>query len=268
MITQAIIPLAGLGTRMLPFTKVIPKELLPLGSISILERVLIECEDAGIKKIFLVISKKKDIIKKYFENDIFLKKKINQNKHLLEKLETLNKFKKKISFIYQDSPKGLGDAVFSCKNKITSSHFLLFLPDDIIIKHNCSKELISQYYKNKCSVIAVKKVSKKNVNRYGIVGFNKKNDNILQINKLVEKPTLKSAPSSYAIIGRYILDKEIFKFMSFAKKGKLGEIQITDSLSKMLANGKVFNGCVFKGEYLDCGTMEGYIKSFNRISNI
>ncbi len=268
MITQAIIPLAGLGTRMLPFTKVIPKELLPLGNMSILERVLIECEEAGIKKIYLIISKKKDIIKKYFENNVFLKKKIFKNKNLLNKLKKLDKFRKKIRFVYQNSPKGLGDAVLTCKNKITSKYFLLFLPDDIIINSNCTKELISVHKKNKSSVIAIKKVLKKNVNRYGIAGFDKKNKNILHINKLIEKPSINSAPSLHAIIGRYILDKDIFKFMSVAKKGKLGEIQITDTLNKMLHQGRVLNGCVFKGEYLDCGTMEGYIKSFNKISNI
>ena len=124
MITQAIIPLAGLGTRMLPFSKVIPKDLLPLGNVSILERILLECEDAGIKKIYLIISKKKEIIKKYFQDDLFLESKVKNQKSLIKKLNLLKKFKKKKKFIYQDTPKGLGDAVYKCSKVINSQHSL------------------------------------------------------------------------------------------------------------------------------------------------
>lgn len=265
MITQAIIPLAGLGTRMLPFSKVIPKELLPLGNVSILERILLECEDAGIKKIYLIISKKKEIIKKYFQDDLFLESKVKNQKSLIKKLNLLKKFKKKIKFIYQDTPKGLGDAVYKCRKLINSQHFLLILPDDIIINKNCSKQLIDIYKKKISSVIAVKNVKKNMVSRYGIAGYVKKKSNVLNINYLVEKPSLKLAPSTFAIIGRYILNKTIFKYLASSKKGKLGEIQITDALNKMLNDGEIFSGCVFSGKYLDCGTLNGYIKSLKLI---
>jgi UTP--glucose-1-phosphate uridylyltransferase len=267
MIKEAIIPLAGLGTRMLPLTKVIPKELWPLGKLSILERILQECEDAKIKKIYLIISKRKNIIKKFFDKDFFLEKKIRNNLDLLNKLNSLSKYKKKIKFIYQNSAKGLGDAVNTCKNFIKSSHFLLILPDDIIVNNNCSKELINIHNKSKASILAIKKVPKNIVNRYGVVGFNKKLKNIVNINKLVEKPNIKQSPSSFVIIGRYILSKKIFKHLSMTQKGSLGEIQITDAMSKMLNAGQSFKGCIFKGSYLDCGTMDGYIKSFKFIGS-
>lgn len=265
MITQAIIPLAGLGTRMLPLTKVVPKELWPLGKLSILERILLECEESGIKEIFLIISKKKNIIKTYFDKDIALEKKVKNSPELLKKLKLLTKYKKKIKFVYQNSAKGLGDAVNICKNKITSDHFLLILPDDIVINKNCSQELINIYKKNKGSVIAIKKVKKNIVSRYGIVGYHKKINNVLSLDKLVEKPSVKESPSSFAIIGRYILSKKIYKYLAKTKKGKLGEIQITDAMSMMLAGGESFKGCIFKGTYLDCGTIDGYINSFNYI---
>jgi len=260
MITQAIIPLAGLGTRMLPLTKAFPKELWPLGKISILERILIECNEAGIKEIFLIISKRKYIIKEYE-----LKKKISKNVSAIKKISILQKYQKKIKFIYQNSAKGLGDAVNTCRKKIKSDHFLLILPDDIIIDKNCSRELISVHKTHKSSVLATKKVKKEYVSRYGILGFSKKKKDVLDINKLVEKPKVSEAPSSYAIIGRYILNKKIFKFLSKTKIGKLGEIQITDAMNDLLLSGEKFNGCIFKGRYLDCGTLDGYIKSFKEV---
>lgn len=265
MITQAIIPLAGLGTRMLPLTKAFPKELWPLGKISILERILIECNEAGIEEIFLIISKKKNIIKKYFEKDCDLEKKISKNANALKKISIIQKYNKKIRFIYQNSAKGLGDAVSKCRKKIKSDHFLLILPDDIIINKNCSRELISIHKTYKSSVLAAKKVKKEDVSRYGILGFSKKKKNILCINKLIEKPNFSNAPSSYAIIGRYILNKKIFKNLAKSKKGKLGEIQITDAMNDLLLSGEKFNGCIFKGKYLDCGTLDGYIKSFKKV---
>ena len=267
MITQAIIPLAGLGTRMLPLTKVVPKELWPLGKLSILERILLECEESGIEEIFLIISKKKNIIKTYFDKDIALETKVKNNPEILKKLKLLTKYKKKIKFVYQNSAKGLGDAVNTCKNKITSDHFLLILPDDIVINRNCSQELINIYKKNKGSVIAIKKVKKNIVSRYGIVGYHKKINNVLSLDKLVEKPSVKESPSSFAIIGRYILSKKIYKYLAKTKKGKLGEIQITDAMSMMLESGESFKGCIFKGTYLDCGTIDGYINSFNYIGH-
>jgi UTP--glucose-1-phosphate uridylyltransferase len=265
MITQAIIPLAGLGTRMLPLTKAFPKELWPLGKISILERILIECNEAGIKEIFLIISKRKNIIKEYFEKDYELEKKISKNVSAIKKISILQKYQKKIKFIYQNSAKGLGDAVNTCRKKIKSDHFLLILPDDIIIDKNCSRELISVHKTHKSSVLAAKKIKKEYVSRYGILGFSKKKKDVLDINKLVEKPKVSEAPSSYAIIGRYILNKKIFKFLSKAKIGKLGEIQITDAMNDLLLSGESFNGCIFKGKYLDCGTLDGYIKSFKEV---
>ena len=259
MIKQAIIPLAGLGTRMLPLSKSFPKELWPLGEKSILEYILDECFEAGIKEIIFIVSKKKEIIKKYFSRDISLEKKVASKPELLKFLKNLNKVSGKIKFAYQENPKGLGHAVLCAKKYIKSKHFLLLLPDDIIKGKNCSKELIKINNKTKSSVVALRKVIKTDVKRYGIVGF--KDIKKLMINKMVEKPSVKSSPSQYAIIGRYILNKSIFSFLTNQKSGKLGEIQITDAMNSMLINEK-FYGCKFSGKYLDCGTKEGYINSF------
>ena len=154
MIKQAIIPLAGLGTRLLPLTSVFPKELLPINGKPGLEYILDECNDAGVKEIIFIISKKKKLIKKYFYNDIYFKKVIKKknDRRIKEEYNKILKFKKKIKFVYQNKPLGTGDAVLKAKKFITGSHFLMLFPDDLIIKKNCSKEMISIHNKLKCSV--------------------------------------------------------------------------------------------------------------------
>ena len=263
MVKQAIIPLAGLGTRMLPLTKALPKELWPLGSKSILEHILDECFNAGVKEVIFVISKNKNVIKKYFFKNKSLENAVKNKPDILKKLIYLNRISKRIKFVYQDKPRGLGHAVMCAKKYIKSKYFLLLLPDDIIKGKNCSKELITINKKNQSSVLALKQVSKKEVKRYGIAGFSNKKK--FRINKMIEKPSITNAPSRYAIIGRYLLSKSIFKFLKKQKRGKLGEIQITDAMNEMLLK-ESFYGCKFKGKYLDCGTINGYIKSFIEIN--
>ena len=263
MVKQAIIPLAGLGTRMLPLTKALPKELWPLGSKSILEHILDECFNAGVKEVIFVISKNKNVIKKYFFKNKFLENTVKNKPDILKKLIYLNRISKRIKFVYQDKPRGLGHAIICAKKYIKSKYFLLLLPDDIIKGKNCSKELITINKKNQSSVLALKQVSKKEVKRYGVAGFS--NKKTFKINKMIEKPSIINAPSRYAIIGRYLLNKSIFKFLKKQKKGKLGEIQITDAMNEMLSK-ESFYGCEFKGKYLDCGTINGYIKSFVEIN--
>ena len=271
MIRQAIIPLAGLGTRLMPLTSVYPKELLPINGKIGLEYILEECVNAGIKEIIFIISKKKEVIKKYFYKDKFYKKIIKKKKDLriLKEYKKILKYKKMIKFVYQNNPKGTGDAVLKTKNKIKDKFFLMLLPDDLIIKNNCSKDMISIHKKRKCSVIASMHVNKKTVKRWGIFSKNQNIDkNNFYIKDVIEKPEIKSAPSNNAVIGRYILPKKIFKKLQSQKKGKGGEIHITDSIRKLIQEGEKFIGHTFKGKYLDCGTMHGYIKSSMEISKI
>ena len=269
MIRQAIIPLAGLGTRLLPLTSVYAKELLPINGKVGLEYILDECIEAGIKEIILIISNRKKIIKNYFYNDRFFKEIIKHKKdqRILNEYKKIKKYKKILKFVYQNKPKGTGDAVLKTKNKIKDNYFLMILPDDLIIKRNCSKDMILIHSKLKCSVMASMKVNKKNVMRWGIYSKKKQiNKNNFYIKDVVEKPNIKTAPSNNAVIGRYILPKKIFKILQKQTKGKGGEIHITDSIRKLLKDGEKFIGHNFKGKYLDCGSMEGYIKSSLEIS--
>jgi UTP--glucose-1-phosphate uridylyltransferase len=264
MIKQAIIPLAGLGTRLLPLTSVIPKELLPINGKPGLEYILDECIEAGIKDIIFIISNKKKIIKKYFHNDSFYQKIINKkknNKDLISKYNKIKKLKKMIKFVYQNNPKGTGDAVLKCKKYLNGEYFLMLLPDDLIIKKNCTMEMIKLHNKTKSSIIATKKVDKKDVSRWGILHPKKICKESFQISDVVEKPSIKSAPSNFAIIGRYILPKSILKELKRLNPGKDNEIHITDAIKNLIKSGEKFHGNIFKGKYLDCGTIKGYINS-------
>ena len=271
MIKQAIIPLAGLGTRLLPLTSVIPKELLPMNGKAGLIYILEECVQAGIKEIVFVISKKKENIKNYFYNDNLFKKiiKKKQDKRVANEYKKILKYRKMIKFIYQNKPEGTGDAVLKTRKFIKDKYFLMLLPDDLIIKKNCSKTMIKIHNKRKCSVMASMIVNKKNVKRWGIYSIKSKIDKKnFYIKDVVEKPEIKLAPSNNAVIGRYILPKIIFKKLKKQKKGKSGEIHITDAIKSLVEEGHTFIGHKFDGKYLDCGTMSGYIKSSFEISKI
>ena len=234
MIKQAIIPLAGQGTRLLPLTSVLPKELLPINGKPGLEYIIEECIKAGIKEIIFIISKKKQMIK----------------------------------FVYQNSPKGTGDAVLKCKNLIKSKYFLMLMPDDLIIKKNCSSSLIKLHKKYNSSIIASKIVNRKTVSRWGIFNLKKINKKNFIIKDVIEKPSMKLAPSNYAVIGRYILPKTIFDVLKKQKPGQNGEIHITDAIRLLINKNNKFIGHIFAGKYLDCGTMKGYINSTIEISKL
>ena len=263
MIKQAIIPLAGLGTRMLPLTSVIPKELMPINGKPNLQYILDECIEAGIKEFIFIISKNKLSIKKYFFNDNFYKKiiKKKKDKRLIEEFKKIKKYQKMIKFVYQNNPKGTGDAVLKCKKLIKNNYFLMLLPDDLIIKNNCSKEMIKLHKKTKGSVIATKKVDKKTVSRWGILSIKNKKNRYFEIKDVVEKPSIKKAPSNFAIIGRYILPSSIFGEIKKLKPGQGKEVHITDAIRNLIKKKDKFYGSIFTGKYLDCGTLNGYINS-------
>ena len=174
-----------------------------------------------------------------------------------------------IKFVYQNKPLGTGDAVLKTKKYIKNKFFLMLLPDDLIVKNNCSKSMIKTHNKYKSSVMASMNVNKKTVSRWGIYNLNKRIDkNNYLIKEVVEKPSIKKAPSNKAVIGRYILPKIIFSKLSKQKPGKGGEIHITDAIQSLINEDYRFIAHNFSGKYLDCGTMDGYLKSSLEISKL
>ena len=271
MIKQAIIPLAGLGTRLLPLTSVFAKELLPINGKPGIEYILDECINAGIKEIVFIISPKKQMIKKYFYSDNFYKNIIKKKKdqRIIDEYKKILKYKKKIKFVYQNIPKGTGDAVLKTKKYIKNEYFLMLLPDDLITKKNCSKAMIRVHKKYRASVMASMKVNRKNVSRWGIYKLNKRlNKTDYVIDGVIEKPSVKNAPSNNAVIGRYILPRTIFKKLKSLKASRGNEIHITDAIQELINDKEKFVAHNFEGKYLDCGTMKGYISSSKVIGKL
>ena len=271
MIKQAIIPLAGLGTRLLPLTSVFAKELLPINGKPGIEYILDECIEAGIKEIIFIISQKKMMLKNYFYSDAFYKKIIKKKKdhNIIREYKKILKYKKMIKFVYQNNPLGTGDAVLKSQKFIKGNFFLLLLADDLIFKKNCSLSMINIHKRYKSSVMASMNVNRKNVSRWGIYKLGKKlNKKNYLIKDVIEKPTIKKAPSNKAVIGRYILPKTIFTKLKKLKPGKGGEIHITDAIRSLINENKKFIAHNFSGKYLDCGSMEGYIKSNLEIAKL
>ena len=271
MIKQAIIPLAGLGTRLLPLTSVFAKELLPINGRPGIEYILDECIEAGIKEIVFIISNKKLMIKKYFYSDKFYKNIVKKKKDskIISEYKKIIKYKKKIKFVFQNIPKGTGDAVLKTQKFIKNKYFLMLLPDDLIIKKNCSKAMIKVHQKYKASVMASMKVKKNNVSRWGIYKIKKKlNKRNFIINGVVEKPSEKKAPSNNAVIGRYILPRTIFNKIKSLRPKKGKEVHITDAIQLLINDKEKFIAHNFEGKYLDCGTMNGYINSAIEIGKL
>ena len=174
-----------------------------------------------------------------------------------------------IKFVYQNKPMGTGDAVLKTKKFIKDKFFLMLLPDDLIIKDNCSKSMIKVHERYKTSVMASLSVDRKTVSRWGIYKLNKKLDKKNQlISGVVEKPSTKVAPSNKAVIGRYILPKKIFLKLQKLTPGKGGEIHITDAIQSLINEKEKFVAHNFSGKYLDCGSMNGYIKSTMEVAKI
>ena len=173
-----------------------------------------------------------------------------------------------IKFVYQNSPRGTGDAVLKCEKLIKTNFFLMLMPDDLIIKNNCSKSMVNLHKKCGSSIIASRQVKKNDVSRWGIFNLKKINKRNFIIKDVIEKPSIKEAPSRYAVIGRYILPKKIFSVLKKQKAGKNGEIHITDSIRTLILEKNKFYGHIFTGKYLDCGSMKGYINSTLQISKI
>ena len=186
---------------------------------------------------------------------------VDKDKRLLEEYKKIKRYQKMIKIVYQNKPRGTGDAVLKCKKFIKNKYFLMLLPDDLIIRKNCSKEMIKLHKKTNGSIIATKKVERKTVSRWGILSIKNKKKNYFQIKDVVEKPSIKKAPSNFAIIGRYILTTKIFNEIKKLKPGQGGEIHITDAIRGLIKKENKFYGNIFTGKYLDCGTLSGYINS-------
>lgn len=259
-IKQAVIPAAGLGSRFLPVTKTVPKELLPLLDKPCIEHVIDEAIAAGVEEFVIVISSEKKGIQKYFEHDERLESwlKLRKQDELLSRVQKIES-KAKYHFVFQDQPLGLGHAVLCAREKITDDHFFVLLPDDVIDADVAvTLQMQRLFARNKKPIVSVMEVPWDDVHRYGIVQAAPLSDNLGFVQSIVEKPARQDAPSNLAVIGRYLLPQDIFKMLESTKPGAGGEIQLTDAL-KMLVNTSGLNAYTFDGDRYDTGNPVGLL---------
>ncbi len=261
-ITKVIIPAAGWGTRFLPFTKAVPKEMVPLLNKPAIQYIVQEAVDSGINNCIVITSAHKQALINYFSPQPALEGFL-QEKNKLSLLTGLQNLCNSVTmgYIIQETALGLGHAVGLAKNKITDDYCAVMLPDDIMVSTPPAlAQLITIAQTYKASVIAVQEVPDNAVSSYGIVAIKKQIEpGIFEVSSVVEKPTVANAPSRLAIIGRYILSQKIFKALDELKPAANGEIQLTDAIASLIASGEKVLAYTVQGTRYDVGTPHGWL---------
>ncbi|MEC0090688.1 UTP--glucose-1-phosphate uridylyltransferase GalU [Paenibacillus macquariensis] len=258
-VTKAIIPAAGLGTRFLPATKAMPKEMLPIVDKPTIQYIVEEAIESGVEDIIVVTGKGKRAIEDHFDIAFELEH-ILQEKGKLDILEKVRKSSNvNLHYIRQKEAKGLGHAVWCARNFIGNEPFAVLLGDDIVEADvPCTRQLIEQYERTGRSVIGVQTVGADQTHRYGIVDPGERIDNLYQVNRFVEKPPQGQAPSNLAIMGRYVLTPDIFEYLGRHELGAGGEIQLTDAIQRLNEDKGVY-AYDFQGTRYDVGEKLGFI---------
>jgi UTP--glucose-1-phosphate uridylyltransferase len=268
MINNCLFPAAGFGTRFLPITKSIPKEMLPIGTKPLMEYAVSEALSAGIKNMGIITNKHKKAIEDYFDYNLEVYNQVvgTNKENLLNDVFNIIQTAK-FSYTRQTEIKGLGHAILTGENLVKGSTAVI-LADDLCINESGDsvlKQMVNLYEKHQCSIVAVEEINIKDSNKYGVIDGVEIENGVYQINNMIEKPESKDAPSNLAIIGRYILTPDIFDIIRNTKPGKGSEIQITDALLTMAKNNKVL-AYKFKGKRFDCGSIDGFLEAVNYFS--
>ena len=267
-IKKIIFPVGGLGTRFLPATKSLPKEMLPVFNKPIIQYAFEEAVDAGIEEFIFITGRNKNAITNHFDH-VYELQKVLGDKAKVTELELTKGWLPKAgqtAFIRQQEPLGLGHAIWCARNFVKDEPFAVILADELLKPEQDGafmKKMIQAYngisisQDRKTNIMGIYEVPKHETYKYGIIDYSNKNDKIL-INRMVEKPKVEDAPSNYALVGRYILQPEIFAILENQEKGNGGEIQLTDAMDH-LRQTQDFYGCNFTGERFDCGNPLGYL---------
>ncbi|WP_139470485.1 UTP--glucose-1-phosphate uridylyltransferase GalU [Campylobacter armoricus] len=266
MLQTCIFPAAGYGTRFLPATKTLPKEMLPILTKPLIHYGVDEALEAGMETMGFVTGRGKRALEDYFDISYELEHQIagTKKEYLLSEIRTLID-RCTFTFTRQNEMRGLGDAVLKAKPLVQDEAFGVILADDLCVNEdgvNVLAQMVKIYEKYRCSVIAVMEVEVDQVSNYGVIAGNAVEEDLIMVNSMVEKPDPKDAPSNLAIIGRYILTPDIFGILENTKAGKNGEIQLTDALLSQATNNMVL-AYKFKGKRFDCGSVEGFVEATN-----
>jgi len=271
MIRKCLFPAAGYGTRFLPATKAVPKEMLPILTKPLLQYGVEEALSAGITNMAIVTGRGKRAIEDHFDNAFELESQLSgtaKDHYLKEIKEIINK--STFTYVRQKQMLGLGHAILTGEPLIGDEPFAVILADDLCDsgENSVISQMIEIYNQYQCSIVAIEEVPMSQTNKYGIIAGNlvDNSNNTYQVSDMVEKPEEKDAPSNMAIIGRYILTPDVFNIIKNVKPDKSGEIQITDALKIQAKQGKVI-AYKFKGRRFDCGSIKGYLEATNHFAN-
>jgi UTP--glucose-1-phosphate uridylyltransferase len=270
-ITKAVFPVAGLGTRFLPATKAIPKEMLPIIDKPLIEYAVEEAVMAGIEEIIFITSHTKRSIEDHFDRNLELEEKLMKS----GKKDAIKKINRNIfqdvtfTYVRQKSQKGLGHAILQAKHLIKDESFAILLADDLIINHpSATQQLINVALETNSSVIGLNKVPKEYISRYGVISsadVSSEGEKLFLLDGIIEKPH-SNPPSDMAVFGRYVLSHHIFNYLEIIDPGVGGEIQLTDAIKLMLKQHEV-NGYLYDGVKFDCGSKEGYVQAIAHLAS-
>ncbi|MEO1564101.1 MAG: UTP--glucose-1-phosphate uridylyltransferase GalU [Pseudomonadota bacterium] len=263
-VRKAILPVAGLGTRFLPATKSIPKEILTLVDRPLIQYAIDEAREAGIEEFIFVTSKGKSALEDYFDGSPHLEAALLEKgkTDLLEVLQTTNMESGEIVYVRQRDPLGLGHAVWCARSLIGNEPFAVLLPDDVIAaEKSCLHQMVDAYRQTGGNMVATMEVPKSEIRKYGVLDVSEEIGPITHVKGMVEKPEPGTEPSNLAVIGRYILDPKVMQTLDSQSTGSGGEIQLTDAIAAQIEGGGNVFGYKFAGERFDCGSKAGYLQA-------
>jgi UTP--glucose-1-phosphate uridylyltransferase len=262
-VRKAVIPAAGLGTRFLPATKAMPKEMLPIVDKPTIQYIIEEAIASGIEEILIITGKSKRAIEDHFDRSVELENELEKknNQELLELVKDISDMVD-IHYIRQKEAKGLGHAIYCAKTFVGNEPFAVLLGDDVVYNPDkpCLKQMIEVYDEYQTSVLGVQEVARQDVSKYGIVDGAQVSDRVYTVKGLVEKPAVDEAPSNVAILGRYIINPGIFDILAETKPGKGGEIQLTDALKELALKERMY-AYNFEGKRYDVGNKQGFLEA-------
>ena len=262
-VRKAIFPVGGMGTRFLPATKAMPKEMLPIIDRPLIQYAVEEAAAAGIEEFIFVTGRGKHAIEDHFDESVELNHLLNEQgkDDILADIRGWMPKPGQVFYTRQMAPLGLGHAVWCARHLIGDEPFAVLLADDLVMsKTPCLKQMVDVYGETGGSVVAVVDVPREHTDRYGILDVNHDDGRLASVKGLVEKPAPADAPSTLSIIGRYILQPNVFRWLDRQEKGKGGEIQLTDAMASMLEDGP-FHGVRFEGRRFDCGNKIGFVEA-------
>jgi UTP--glucose-1-phosphate uridylyltransferase len=262
-VTKAVFPVAGLGTRFLPATKSVPKEIMTLVDRPLVQYAIDEARAAGIKEFIFITSRGKSALEDYFDESPILERELRKKGKLdiLEDLKSTNMESGAIAYMRQHKALGLGHAVWCARRLIGDEPFAVMLPDDVISAEKpCLQQMVEAYEETGGNMVAAMEVPRDKTSSYGILDVKEDMGAMVSVKNMVEKPKVEDAPSNLAVIGRYILDPQVLKNLNKLKSGAGGEIQLTDAIAQEIDGTGVY-GYRFRGQRFDCGSKAGFLQA-------